>query len=101
MCIINNAKLEENLGLRKKKNGVYYESHHILPKSIFPLWKNKKSNKVLLTAREHFFCHQLLTKIFPSYEMICALFYMCNGNKYQRKECSSREYENIKKDYIE
>lgn len=99
MRIINNAKLEENLGLRKKKNGVYYESHHILPKSIFPLWKNKKSNKVLLTAREHFFCHQLLTKIFPSYEMICALFYMCNGNKYQRKECSSREYENIKKDH--
>lgn len=49
--------------IRKKEKTRYYEKHHILPVSIFPLWKKKKSNLVLLTAREHYFCHILLTKI--------------------------------------
>ena len=93
MLIIERAKSEEKLGLRKKGNGEYYEKHHILPKSLFPLWRKRKSNLVLLTAREHFFCHQLLTKIYPSYATSCALFYMCNGNKHQRSVCSTRDYE--------
>jgi len=44
---------------------VYYELHHILPKSIYPEYKNLKkfpSNSILLTAREHFICHILLMK---------------------------------------
>lgn len=53
--IISNAKIEMQNGVRKKKNGNYYENHHILPKSLFPLWKDRTSNLVLLTAREHFF----------------------------------------------
>lgn len=64
MLIIERAKSEEKLGIRKRGNGEYYERHHILPKSMFPLWKTRKFNLVLLTAREHFFCHQLLTKIY-------------------------------------
>ena len=63
MLIIEHAKSEQKLGIRKRGNGVYYESHHVLPKSLFPLWKYRKRNMVLLTAREHFFCHQLLSKI--------------------------------------
>lgn len=51
MSIIAHAKAEN----RKKCDGNYYEMHHILPKSMFPLWTKKKSNLVLLTAREHFF----------------------------------------------
>lgn len=35
--IISHAKSEEKLGLRKKGNGTYYEAHHILPRSLFPL----------------------------------------------------------------
>lgn len=96
MLIIKHAKNEMELGIRKKGNGNYYENHHILPKSLFPLWSKRESNLVLLTAREHFFCHQLLTKIYPSYSMACALFYMCNGNEYQRSVCSSRDYERAK-----
>lgn len=53
--VIKKAKEEELNGLRKKGNGNYYERHHILPKSLFPLWSKRKSNIVLLTAREHFF----------------------------------------------
>lgn len=92
--IIFNAKLEEAQGLRSKKNG-YYERHHILPKSLFPLWKKKKTNIVLLTAREHFFCHQLLSKIYPSKEMAYALiaFTIRPNSDYK---ISSREYERLK-----
>lgn len=99
MLIIKHAKSEEQLGLRKKGNGNYYERHHILPKSLFPLWSCRKSTLVLLTAREHFFCHQLLAKIYPSYAMSCALFYMCNGNKHQRSVCSARDYERARIDF--
>lgn len=67
--IISHAKKEENLGLRK--NGKF-EKHHIMPKSIFPLWKNKQSNIVKLTLKEHRFCHDLLYKIYPCHEMLLA-----------------------------
>lgn len=41
MRIILHAKSEENLGIRKRGNGKYYEAHHILPKSLFPNWIKK------------------------------------------------------------
>lgn len=92
--IISHAKLEEKLGLRKKGNGTYYEAHHILPRSLFPLWENRKSNIVLLTAREHFFCHQLLSKIYPCREMILAIRFLALDCKHSP---SSREYEELRK----
>jgi len=54
------------LAIKKRKvpvDGEYYESHHILPKSIFPKYKSNKSNLVYLTPKEHFICHLLLTKM--------------------------------------
>lgn len=45
---------------------VYYEEHHILPRCIFPEYEKLSQNKwngILLTAREHFLFHWLLTKI--------------------------------------
>lgn len=94
MKIISNAKKQN----RVKGQGEYYEEHHILPKSLFPLWKSRhNSHTVLLTAREHFFCHQLLTKIYPCRETVYALWKMINGNGEIRKVCSSKEYEQIRK----
>lgn len=95
MLIVNRAKSEQNLGIRKRRNGEYYEKHHILPKSLFPLWTKRKSNLVLLTAREHFFCHQLLTKIYPGKEMSYALYAFINRPNADYK-ITSREYERIK-----
>ena len=93
MKIISNAKKQG----RSKNDGVYYEEHHILPKSLFPLWKSRhNSHTVLLTAREHFFCHKLLTKIYPSPQMDFALWKMVNGNPKLKKACSGREYERIR-----
>lgn len=94
--IIKNAKYEESLNKRNRKNGIYYESHHILPKSMFPLWKHRDSNIVLLTAREHFFCHQLLVKIYGNKEMNNALWFM-TISKNKHLVISSKEYEKIRK----
>ena len=98
MLIIEHAKSEEKLGLRKKGNGNYYERHHILPKSLFPLWSCKKSNLVLLTAREHYFCHQLLTKIFTSSEMSYALLAFITRPNADYG-ITSKEYERIKSNF--
>ncbi len=92
MLIIEHAKSQN----RYKGDGNYYERHHILPKSLFPLWKNRKSNLVLLTAREHFFCHQLLTKIYPGKEMAFALHLLLTTNN-GKQVILSREYEKIEK----
>lgn len=90
MRIIFSAKQQE----RKKGQGIYYELHHILPKSLFPLWAKRKDNLVLLTAKEHFFCHQLLTKIYPTKQMFLALWKLCSDG--QNNVCSPSEYEKIK-----
>lgn len=76
----------------------YFEFHHILPKSIFPKFKNIKKNLVPLTAREHFICHKLLLKIYPSREMAYALICLCNKRKdLEQNIINSKEYEKIRK----
>lgn len=98
MLIIEHAKSEEKLGIRKKGNGNYYESHHILPRSLFPLWVKRKSNIVLLTAREHFFCHQLLTKIYHTQQMFKALaYFMSNPSNRSKRITTSYQYEICRK----
>lgn len=93
MLIIEHAKSEMKNGLRPKSSYYrknfpeqYFEFHHILPRSIFPNWIKRKSNIVALTAREHFFCHQLLTKIFPCREMFNALIAMCSKGKLSKNQ---------------
>jgi hypothetical protein len=41
----------------RAKGKVYYEAHHIIPKSF-----GKKSSTVLLTPQEHYECHRLLAQ---------------------------------------
>lgn len=94
--IINNA-LQQS---RKKSKNFYFESHHIIPKSLGG--SDLPENLVLLTAREHFICHWLLTKMFtvdtpPYFKMIRAFFMMkvdpiCGEGRY----IVSRVYENLK-----
>lgn len=47
---------------RIKKPGILYYKHHILPRNIYPLLKNKEWNIVLLTYSEHKKAHELLAK---------------------------------------
>lgn len=55
--IIEKAKLDN----RVKNKNIYYETHHIIPKSLGG--DNSKENTVLLTFKEHYICHRLLTKM--------------------------------------
>lgn len=103
MRIVSHANQEMNLGLRPKKYqekksfpDQYFEFHHILPKSIFPNWSRKESNIVALTAREHFFCHQLLTKIYPCSSIVYAAYAMACDKRWK---CSSRTYQKLKETY--
>ena len=93
-AIIDNASKD----CRSKGNGIYYESHHILPKSLGG--SNSKSNLVLLTAREHYLCHLLLIKITDEEhrsKMIYALWRLSNGNT----PVKSRQYEIARKNHIQ
>lgn len=86
--ILKKAKSE-----KRSKDLKYLELHHVLPKSLFPLWSKRESNIVLLTAREHFVVHMLLTKIYPSYQMNIAFFRLASDEK---RLVSSKEYEHAK-----
>lgn len=79
----------------------YVEKHHIIPKCIGG--NNDKNNLILLTAREHFLCHQLLCEIYPSENKLKhALFLMSTGKQKKKNKhykISSRTYERLKLEY--
>ena len=55
-ALINNAVQQ----LREKTEDTVYERHHIVPRSLGGT--NDPQNLVLLTPKEHYICHHLLTK---------------------------------------
>lgn len=73
---------------------IYSEKHHILPKSLGGT--NSKDNIVLLTAREHFICHWLLTKMTDGLDrnkMTYARWRMVNTKNSRRYKVTSKAYE--------
>ena len=77
----------------------YVEKHHIIPKCLGG--DNKKSNIVLLTAKEHYICHKLLCEIYPNESKLKYAFWrMCNvaNNEYQERnyKVSAKVYSRIK-----
>jgi hypothetical protein len=109
---IINARLASPLG-----NKVYTESHHIIPESFHAVrsrpgpvgWvegdPEAPTNKVSLSAREHFICHWLLTKMTTGkerFKMVEALLGMRAENKNQRRYKSaitSRVYAGLKHEH--
>jgi hypothetical protein len=88
----------------KKPRECYTESHHIIPKSVGGT--DDPENLVNLTAREHFVCHWLLTKIHVDgeehWKMLNALRIMRAENKNQQRYdtlITSRVYEKLKIEY--
>jgi hypothetical protein len=88
---------------RTRKLEGYTERHHVIPKSLNGTDDN--ANLVDLTAREHFICHWLLTKMYTGEaksKMIYALNGMKRNGKFtQRYETliTSRVYESLKKEF--
>lgn len=78
---------------RKKCDDIYYERHHIKPRSLFKELENDENNIVLLTPKEHFICHMLLERIYNCKQMKFAIWRMCNDDTYK---VSSRYYEYVR-----
>jgi len=93
--------------INKAKNRLldgYYETHHIIPKSLGGT--NLKENLVNLTAREHFICHLLLTKMYEGdakSKMIHAAWAMTTlENEFQQRyKITSKIYESLRIEYAE
>jgi hypothetical protein len=66
--IIDGA-ISRNLTTRKQAKHIlgYVERHHIIPKCIGG--SDEQANLVFLTAKEHFICHHLLTKMFDDIDI--------------------------------
>jgi len=81
----------------------YTELHHIQPRSLGGT--DDKDNLVDLTAREHFICHWLLTKMHTGEakaKMIYALNGMKRNNEFAQRyetKITARVYENLKKEF--
>ena len=83
---------------RGRKLESYKERHHVIPKCLGG--SNGSSNLVELTAREHFLCHHMLTKIHLGNNKIFFAFWaMCNLKTKQQERYvpSSKLYEEVKK----
>lgn len=78
----------------------YSEKHHIIPKSLGG--DNSKENLVNLTAREHFICHRLLTKMTigdSKRKMLHAVWsFTRSSNNQNRIQITGRTYEIIRKE---
>jgi hypothetical protein len=108
MIFINNKYTTwYNSLIQKAKNRTingYTENHHIIPASLGGT--NDKDNLVQLTAREHFTCHLLLTKMTTGndfYKMSYALHMLSNANNIGegRYIPNSRLYEYSKRLYMQ
>jgi hypothetical protein len=106
---ISNKYLKTYLNLIQKRNSFpckeeLAEIHHIIPKSLGG--SNSKKNLVVLSAREHYIAHKLLTKCTYGKDrekMINAFWGMNNRciNNSKYGFISSRSYESARKLFVE
>jgi len=82
--------------IRLKRNGDYFEGHHIIPKCKGGVGNSSRpkfcTNIVLLTAREHFLAHWLLWRIYGDRQMALAFNRMLSITKKTKRIKSSRGY---------
>lgn len=93
--IINKAKSQNRKKVRRNKPVfIYYESHHIIPKSMGGI------EEVLLTAKEHFICHLLLCKMLEGkdkHKMINALIKMAFSKSEGQHRYTAKTFDLVRK----
>jgi hypothetical protein len=95
------TKWYNNIILNAKKRSAidtYTEIHHILPKSLGG--NDNHENLVSLTAREHFLCHYLLTKMTSGqsyYKMCFAFNSLRRSSSNQKRLLTGRQYDTIRR----
>jgi len=91
---INDKAASQNRKKFKKdqEKYIYYENHHIIPKCLGGT--NDKENLILLTAKEHFVCHKLLTFIYKGNRKIANAFFKMSTIKTKKiiYNVSSKDY---------
>lgn len=80
---------------------IYAEKHHIIPRSLGG--NNVSSNIVSLSAKEHFLCHRLLTKMTNGKDRSKMVYAMNNmlrrSDTQDRYSVTSRTYKHIKEEF--
>ena len=102
---MNYQKIYNNIIQNRLLNPItneYTEYHHILPKSLGG--SDDKNNLVNLSAREHFICHLLLTKIYKEgsvewIKMMKAFNRMYSFSNNQLRYSDNKWYEYLKNNY--
>lgn len=94
VVVMNYTRIYDNL-VNSRRNrvvqeGEYYETHHIVPRSMGG--DNSASNLIKLTAREHYVAHRLLYHIHKNSKMAAAWLFMCNGVHGGRIKYTGRQY---------
>jgi len=87
--------------LEREPDNLYYEKHHILPKSLGG--SDDSNNLVSLLPREHYVAHHLLTKMVEGDDkckMTFALHTFFHFNKYRRLNFTARQYEYHKNEFV-
>ena len=100
-------RIYDEIIANRKANPIsgYVEKHHILPRSLGG--DDAPDNIVTLTAREHYICHLLLTKIYKHHQqsyhkMIRAWMMMANANSNTQQrdyKINSRLYESLRTEF--
>lgn len=80
---------------RDRTPAEYYEKHHIIPRCLGG--DNVTSNISVLTCREHFLAHQLLTKIYPDNRRLTYAFLCMIRDPHGKRTIKSKYYEFIKR----
>jgi NUMOD3 motif len=89
--IIAKAKSENRKKCKKSDiNYVYYDNHHIIPACIGG--GDEKENMQLLTDKEHYVCHKLLTYIYKGNRKLACAFHKMTYSKNGNHIKSSRDY---------
>ena len=78
-------------GTTRPKPEQYTEKHHIIPRCMGG--NDLQSNIVILTAREHYIAHWLLTKIYPDNWKLYFAFFQMVKSHHQGRIINSRQFE--------
>jgi hypothetical protein len=94
-AIIEKARKENRKKVKKLCiDYIYFENHHIIPRCLGG--NDSKNNQILLTAKEHFVCHKLLTYIYKgNRKLVSALHRMIFSRRYG-EIISGRDYEYVR-----
>ena len=87
--------------VRTLLSDVYIEKHHIVPRSIGG--PDSTENIVRLTAKEHYVCHKLLTKMYakgtPEYFKMVKAFMMMCSHSANHKRYTGVIHEKLRKEF--